>query len=491
MDTQRSRETIYVHDSTHCECCLDFWGLTPSTTATLTTPTEGGAAGANSTITGSGEYYSRYYHSNQNAEEPERGTRTTFNSTTTTTTDASTGDHVDQKKRRRRATRAPVELDGNSVAKSSAMQRPKLIKKRNESEAEYDSGYGSATLQDSSSGTSSGSASSLDESGWLKAKNRFSLGDSSSCSSLTFSIPRIVITPLTDDEQRAHNAALRAQLWLPEYDYSPYSVLQPNTYTVSSVTDTTDPRRQSTLSTPNTPLHLLRTPDLAYTCRIKDTWDNRERWPAFFVPPYTTIPIPNPRAPPQPEIIPILSSRDSCSSLASKLSKRRSLEIDLHPSKVQTPTRVDFSCLGGGLGMGLKRKNGIRKSSSSRSLASSISSVGSVGSLRSTTSLPVQNTPRARLIKPNNNSNNASTNDASGDASSATVLASKVRKRWSLAMGEDIQITPGVAPGILTNSTNVADGASSTNANTGGNMFGRGMRKLAGLYSTAPSSFRL
>jgi hypothetical protein len=46
-----------------------------------------------------------------------------------------------------------------------------LVKKRSEGECESDSGYGSGTLQDSSSGTSSGSTgSSLDESGWLKAK---------------------------------------------------------------------------------------------------------------------------------------------------------------------------------------------------------------------------------------------------------------------------------------------------------------------------------
>jgi hypothetical protein len=58
-------------------------------------------------------------------------------------------------------------------------------------------------------------------------------------------------------------------------------------------------------------------------------------------------------------------------------------------------------------------------------------------------------------------------------------------------MGEDVQITPGVPPGVLTNSTNTADGTTTANANTGGNMFGRGMRKLAGLYSTAPSSFKM
>jgi hypothetical protein len=129
METARLEEPTYVHDSTYCECCLDFWGLTPSTTATLSST---GAAGANinSAITGSTVHH--HYYTKANAEDPENGSRTSVNTTLTTSIDASssTGDHVDQKKRRRRAARAPVEIiDGNNNAttRSAKVSLPQSV----------------------------------------------------------------------------------------------------------------------------------------------------------------------------------------------------------------------------------------------------------------------------------------------------------------------------------------------------------------------------
>jgi hypothetical protein len=212
-----------------------------------------------------------------------------------------------------------------------------------------------------------------------------------------------------------HNACLDAQLWMPEYDYSPHSSL---------------------------------------------------------------------------------SSRESSSSLASKLSKRHSLEIDLHPSRVQTPYSVAFSYLGGGLGIGLKCKNRIRKSSSSRSLVSSVSSIGSVGSVTSTTSLPVQPTPRARLTKSNNNPVNTSSNGVpvgavvGGDATSAVWTRYERGGVWLWAKISRLDYSWS-ATGCLDQLYECGRWSYLCQREYRCNMFGRDMRKLAGLYSTAPSSFNL
>lgn len=340
-------------------------------------------------------------------------------------------------------------------------------------ESDTDSGYGSVTTPKDALHRPGSSRTSTSTSTFTPATANI--------------VPRIIVTPLSDDEQLEHNACIRAAL-LQRNAFAPYNTMTTTTTTnTPSLTSLSQQEKalpsssaaaaRSTASLPAT-FHssctrpFLRPPEESWAHRLKDTYENRMDYPQYF------------------DITP----RSPATAVTPTLRKKPSKDIELHPAALGPTTRQSirkrWSISGSGVGFGFGT---TAATATTASVAAAPAPVKPIQTTRRTVADPNKTTPTPRSKDKEQDSPNPA--EPATLKRRARVSSTRSLDKSSSSTSSSRSSSPSPSPPtsrptsmILTSSSGNARGGGATGA------FGKGVqgvRSFIGRYSNAPSSFRM